>query len=495
MPLAEARALWPAALGKSVGFEPYDPCADRQALRELAVWCQQFSPVAAIDDAEAPDCLLLDVTGCDHGPGEEGLATQACAALRRRGYWVGAVVADTIGSAWAVAHGGMLRRSNHASSGQWQVTIVPPGKHVDALRPLPVESLRLPGPAVQILHELSIHRVDQLLALPRATLPSRFGAGLLLRVDQALGAIPEMMTPEPLAEPLEACWEFEPPIADGRILTKVIDHLLERLLQQIVSNAECGMSPMRNAECGMRNEEEGEERVASDAGPHAALGVQRLLCSLKLVGRELIRFPVELLRPSASQRRIMELVRLQVERLRIPAEVTSVTVRAAVVAPIDFQQEELFGGSEGLNWRNEMTDLLERLSSRLGERAVLRPQLQPDAQPEYACRYEPWLSAATRPAPAPGAPSAPCRPAFLKRQPPMIAVISIAPEGAPRQFVWNERRYTVERSWGPERIETGWWREADVRRDYYLVETTTGERFWMFRDLRDQSWRLHGAFA
>ena len=66
MLLAEAQSL-----GRAARFEPHDPSADRQALRELAVWCQQFSPVAALDDAEAPDCLLLDATGCDYEPGGE----------------------------------------------------------------------------------------------------------------------------------------------------------------------------------------------------------------------------------------------------------------------------------------------------------------------------------------------------------------------------------------------------------------------------------------
>ena len=38
-------------------------------------------------------------------------------------------------------------------------------------------------------------------------------------------------------------------------------------------------------------------------------------------------------------------------------------------------------------------------------------------------------------------------------------------------------------------------RGQDVRRDYYLVETTAGERFWLFRSLDKDSWYLHGTFA
>ncbi|MEG3158304.1 DNA polymerase Y family protein, partial [Lysobacter zhanggongensis] len=54
---------------------------------------------------------------------------------------------------------------------------------------------------------------------------------------------------------------------------------------------------------------------------------------------------------------------------------------------------------------------------------------------------------------------------------------------------------------GPERIESGWW-EADVRRDYYLVETSLGQHAWAFRaagdpaaDGRADGFMLHGWFG
>jgi protein ImuB len=49
-------------------------------------------------------------------------------------------------------------------------------------------------------------------------------------------------------------------------------------------------------------------------------------------------------------------------------------------------------------------------------------------------------------------------------------------------------------AWGPERIETGWWRGRAVGRDYYRVATTTGRRFWRFRHLGDGQWFVQGMF-
>ena len=63
---------------------------------------------------------------------------------------------------------------------------------------------------------------------------------------------------------------------------------------------------------------------------------------------------------------------------------------------------------------------------------------------------------------------------------------------SPLRFLGHAHR--IAKTWGPERIETGWWRRQAVGRDYYRVETVTGRRFWIFRNLRDGRWFLHGMF-
>ena len=45
-----------------------------------------------------------------------------------------------------------------------------------------------------------------------------------------------------------------------------------------------------------------------------------------------------------------------------------------------------------------------------------------------------------------------------------------------------------------ERIETGWWRDAAVCRDYFRVVTQTGQHFWLFRCFDQAAWFIHGAF-
>ncbi len=75
-----------------------------------------------------------------------------------------------------------------------------------------------------------------------------------------------------------------------------------------------------------------------------------------------------------------------------------------------------------------------------------------------------------------------------------LSVLAVAPDGPPLRFGWSGGEEQVAYFWGPERIETGWWRTACVRRDYYRVETAAGQRFWLFRRLHDGRWFLQGTF-
>ena len=41
---------------------------------------------------------------------------------------------------------------------------------------------------------------------------------------------------------------------------------------------------------------------------------------------------------------------------------------------------------------------------------------------------------------------------------------------------------------------TGWWTDQQVARDYYRVEIDTGEWYWVFRQLGEEDWFVHGVF-
>src|SRR5436190_11749651 len=96
MALADARAIIPG-----LHFLDDKPGLPEKLLNRLAEWCIRFTPFAAINP---PDGLILDVTGCSHlWGGDDPYLTEIIKRLEARGYHVRAAMADTIGTAWAVA--------------------------------------------------------------------------------------------------------------------------------------------------------------------------------------------------------------------------------------------------------------------------------------------------------------------------------------------------------------------------------------------------------
>ena len=124
--------------------------------------------------------------------------------------------------------------------------------------------------------------------------------------------------------------------------------------------------------------------------------------------------------------------------------------------------------------------------------------LQSDAQPELAYREEPLVdqpSRQRRTHPTRSFLSPLDRPLHLLSEPLAIQVMAVAPAGPPIRFRYRDQDCQVARHWGPERIETGWWRRRGVQRDYFRVETKSGQRFWLFRQMRTGDWFLHGEFG
>jgi protein ImuB len=527
---------------------PHDPEADRRLLQLLAGWCARYSPLVGMEQADEPNTLFFDITGCAHlFGGEEEMAAQVARDFEHAGYFVRLALADTIGAAWAVVRflashieriqkdktrddslslwervrvraeslvaqpspqpsprgrGSLLdvtcdssRPSPSAAKGTRSVpaTIIPHGQQSTLLRELPVAALRLPADVVATLHELGIRQIGQLQSLPRSSLPARFGPSVLERLDQMHGLVQELIVPVLPAEPVEADWSFEEPTADRRAIESILRRLIGEIAEMLVARQE---------------------------------GAQQLVCRLLCVGKEPVRLAIGTLQPTAVATHLCELVRLQLERITLAGEVLAVHVEVTASGPLGVQQQEFFDAGINRDGQKHLAVLLDRLSSRLGEKAVLRPRLHPDPQPEYASRLETVLNNQGGPilfesVPAPRSPrrnpksrsslpaeagttnTAPdyqftttiaARPLCLKPRPIPVEVISVVPDGPPVRFRWHAVEHVIKDSWGPERIETGWWRGPHVERDYYRVETATGQRFWLFRQNDTGKWFLHGAF-
>ena len=143
MGLADARAMYP-----SLPVVDADPEADRRLLEGVADWCDRYTPLAGLD---APDGLLLDVTGCAHlFGGEAALARDLVTRLAQQGLRARAAVADTVGCAWSVARYGKLSTKTFG--------IVPCGETAAAILALPIAALRVDPDTVAALKTAEIGR-------------------------------------------------------------------------------------------------------------------------------------------------------------------------------------------------------------------------------------------------------------------------------------------------------------------------------------------------
>jgi len=450
MPLAEAQVLAPRGW-----FAVHDPVADREALRRLAWTCQRFTPIAGLEETSAPESLFLDVTGCvPHFGTLRKLCDQIVESFSRIGYRVKIGAAPTFGAAWAVAQ---------VDQKQETITILESNDLHETLSRLPVWTLRLPEKVLSLLEECGLRKIDQLLPLPRSSLPSRFGPQLLLRLDQALGNVEELLTPERPPEPIQVTQRFEFPLHDA----EAIRHILWRLLDDVMT---------------LLNR---RQQVT-----------QQMLITWEAGRQESGELKIRLLSPTASPERFQELLWLQLERLRMAEGMTSIQAEVIPCVPEAVRRRGLFDDDD--HREREFLHLVERLSSRLGEEAVVRYRCLPESQPERAVTPEPWLKTTTREIKQEESCSvikpSRRRPLRLFADPVPIRVITTPATGQPNRLRWKSKSHAVSLCKGPERIVTGWWRGPMVRRDYYRIETTTGARFWLFHHLDRGTWYLQGLF-
>ena len=169
-----------------------------------------------------PDGLILNVTGCAHlWGGENSYIRDINMRLKNRGYDLRVTMADTIGTAWAMAHYG-------DSS-----PIVEPGKQMDALLNLPPSALRLESEVTDRLFKLGLRQIRQFINMPRSALRRRFGPGLIIRLDQALGHEEESMHPVHPIEPYRERLPCLEPIVTATGIEIALQRLLETLCNRL----------------------------------------------------------------------------------------------------------------------------------------------------------------------------------------------------------------------------------------------------------------------
>ncbi|KGM57221.1 DNA repair nucleotidyltransferase [Lysobacter arseniciresistens ZS79] len=309
----------------------------------------------------------------------------------------------------------------------------------NALGQLPVERSGLAPDVATALRRMGLRKLRQVLALPRAALGKRIGPDALAHLDRLTGALPA---------PLQC---YQPP-----------DSFESRIeLNYDVESSQALLFPLR--------------RLTTDLAAYLAGrdgGVQRFTVVLEHERCADSEITIGLLAPERSPAMLFELARGRLEQARVPAPVRGVRLVARELPPFVPAGRDLFDArpQQAVPWEQ----LRERLRARLGDDAVHGLAVRADHRPERAWQTEAGRAATAAPVPRPG---------------------WLLPQPAPLR----DHHLTILA--GPERIETGWW-DGDVRRDYYLVETSPGQRAWAFRAAGDPAvagradgFMLHGWFG
>ncbi len=502
-----------------------------------------------------PDSLLLDVTGLAHLFGDENrLAQQVLKHCDGLGYLPRVAIGDTVGIAWAIArfmsgqHFAIHEQPLVLSVGDREtVKQIPvdglrlePGI-VDSLYQLGIETIgqlqRLPRNDLAMRFGNSIgRRLDQLSGKLEETFvvrrkPVEFVAEQLLEYPTHHRETIEVIIARLLTDlcsqmrgrqrgalewTIKLVCQTGPPI-DFRVnlfqptaTTAEVMPLVEMQLEQVLS------PHTRKFRKRRRRKKVGKpvpvKQKPESSGSSSSAEDGQNVCSFSGSQSDVPK-PVQELTVQSEFHRYTT---IQVREICV-----SVTSDVLLVQ----KQRQLFDENPRLD-RQSLAHLINRLASRLGNPNVVYPVLQSGAQPEYAYRLRPLVDPnrkqrrrRTKPPRQshvlarplrlfhPARPLEPCDRLEMglkvSSETDAADSESIAQSGqrnrvnSPtllqlRSGSMNPER--VIRSWGPERIETGWWRGLSVCRDYWRVETQTSQHFWVYRDLRSGQWFLHGEF-
>jgi len=408
--------------------------AEQQALQQLAGWAYQYSSRVAL----CTQGLQLEIAA-SHRLFGKNLLHEMHAELTQEGWQVCFGHAPTpAGARLAARYSATLRPGVLRSSAYERIR-----------NKAPLALCELPGHQQALLESCGIRSIAELQQLPAAGLIRRIGRDGLRVLAQLSGGQPE---------PLE---EYRPPARyQAQLELPAALRSSEALLFPIKRMLGDFTAYLRGLDCAVQH---WQWLLHPERGNHAP---------------PILELPLGLLSASRDPLHLLAVTKHALERVQLLAPIQSLSLKAEQLWPYQSQSGDLFARQDaGASW----PQLLERLRSRLGSDAVQQLSWQPDHRPERSWCTRPSTLPRTLPATDPQG-SIPCD---AQKRP-----LWLLPE--PRPIAREQLRLIASL----ERIETGWWDEHDIRRDYYLALDPHGMHIWVYQELRPpRAWFQHGVFG
>lgn len=424
---------------------PRVPDREQEALDAVALALLQYTPELVLAEEAT---LLMDVSASLSAfGGRLSLCRRVRDSMHALGFSVRLGMAPTAQAAWLFAHHLHHRRR-----------VVQPHSMKRLLDDMPLRVLPAARARASWLDELGCRTLADVRRLPRSGLRRRTDAALIDSLDRAYGEAPELfewiVAPEIFSASLALPYRIE---QAGQLLPAV-----QRLLLQMTGWLAARQQAVTACHLAMAHERGRPGRAQ---------------CKPSVID-------ITLAEPAWEAPHLLRLFKERLERLILPSPAIGLSLTATQLADRTPPSEQLFPEPGGTP--EDYQRLLELLVARLGPDAVQLPCLQEDHRPEVAHQWQRAIDAPSRQREIAEYIFAE-RPFWLLEAPLALRMQGDHP------FYGSPLRLLL----GPERIETGWWDEQLVMRDYFVAQGGEGACYWIYRerDTGSARWYLHGLFA
>ena len=187
-------------------------------------------------------------------------------------------------------------------------------------------------------------------------------------------------------------------------------------------------------------------------------------------------FHFKLSGPSRDPKHLTSLIQERLSRETIPSRIESIHLKSIQEPPLAPSIDSLIPQEENTEFCQ--VHLIDQLQAKLGNDCVYGITVCADHRPENSWR-------ATTPGERHQQTQPRNRPSWLLHKPIALTSTSNIPHLRGPLVIIS----------GPERIETGWWDDNDIKRDYFLARTQDHSQVWIYQETINDRWFLHGIFA
>ena len=302
---------------------------------------------------------------------------------------------------------------------------------------IPLHSLPLETPLLLKLQGMGLKTVGELMAFSGADLARRFPLSLIDYLQRLLGQRPD---PRPLWQPREhfdAWLHLQQPCRTSTALIFPLRHLLEQFEDYLKA---------RQLQC------------------------TQLSVTVRQENRSELTLRIDLGGGSNQLSDLLEPLKIKLPTLALSDRVGDLRLQSRSFQAWHAQTPDLMAPQS----QDTQTSLLNALRARLGDDALLGLSCNSGWVPEDANQINHWGAQPDQ-----------------HHSTPLIRPTWLLNEPRPLSQQQVQQMHCVR---GPERIESRWWHNQGVRRDYQ-VAWHNGTLMWVYQDLRTNAWYLHGLFA